>query len=154
MLTPMHPAFRSLLTLPLFLPLSACGSLAPAPATEPLLAITHVDVIPVHRPGILEDRTVLIRGDRIVSVSPSAGTDVPDSATLIDGQGRFLVPGLADMHEHLPRGGETWESSVADYFDHQLAAGVNDLQPYQHRQPGPRMGAQILEAGAFDPAAA
>ena len=52
------------------------------------------------RPGVLADHSVLISGDRIVSVAPAASIAIPSSARRVDGRGKFLVPGLADMHAH------------------------------------------------------
>ena len=72
--------------------------------------------------------TVLVEGERIVQVGPAAEVVVPSQATVVDGRGRFLIPGLADMHEHLPRGDTEWESSLDDYFDLHLAAGVTTLR--------------------------
>ncbi len=44
--------------------------------------------------------TVVIEGDRITRVGPAAGTKVPNGAQVIDGAGKFLIPGLWDMHIH------------------------------------------------------
>jgi imidazolonepropionase-like amidohydrolase len=50
---------------------------------------------------VLEHQTVLIRGDRIAALGPAASTRVPDGTTRIDGHGKWLMPGLVDMHVHL-----------------------------------------------------
>jgi imidazolonepropionase-like amidohydrolase len=74
------------------------------PAPTPVdadVAFTHVTVVPMTTPGELTDRTVLVKGDRIVAVGPSATTVPAARARVIDGTGRFLLPGLADMHAHL-----------------------------------------------------
>jgi hypothetical protein len=65
------------------------------------VAIVDATVIPMDREAVLEHHTVLVRGDRIVSIGPSADTRVPDGAVRIDGSGRYLLPGLADAHVHL-----------------------------------------------------
>ena len=70
--------------------------LAPASA----IVIEDVTVISMEREGALEHRTVVIDGDRIVAVAPAAEVDAPASARRIDGRGKFLLPGLADMHAH------------------------------------------------------
>jgi imidazolonepropionase-like amidohydrolase len=77
---------------------------APAPAAKPTLALTHVTVVPMDREGSLADQTVLVQGERIVAVGPAASTAVPADATVVDGTGRFLMPGLVDAHLHLPKG--------------------------------------------------
>ena len=66
-----------------------------------VLAITRVSVIPMNTDTILPDATVLVRDGRIVRVGPAARVAVPAGATVIDGRGRFVMPGLADMHVHL-----------------------------------------------------
>lgn len=76
---------------------------AVAGAAEPhgeVIAFGGVHVVPLDRPGVLEDRTVLIRGDRIAGIEPG-GTEVPDGARVIDARGKYLMPGLADMHVHV-----------------------------------------------------
>ena len=78
---------------------------APASAqkdTTRAFAFTNVTVIPMDRERTLADQTVIVRGDRIVSVGPAASARIPSGATRIDGRGRFLLPGLAEMHGHIP----------------------------------------------------
>lgn len=63
-------------------------------------AITQVTVVDVIGGRSVPDQTVLITGDRIDRVGPSAEILVPEGFRTIDGTGRFLIPGLADMHVH------------------------------------------------------
>ena len=69
-------------------------------------AITHVSVIPMTENTILENQTVLIRDGEIVHIGPANKTPVPATLETIDGTGRYLMPGLADMHTHLLCGSE------------------------------------------------
>jgi imidazolonepropionase-like amidohydrolase len=69
------------------------------------LAITHVSVADGTGTALQRDMTVLIRGTHIVAVGPSASTAVPADARVIDGSGRYLIPGLWDMHVHLTDAG-------------------------------------------------
>lgn len=71
-------------------------------ATGPVTAFVDVHVVPMDRERVLERQTVLIEGGRIVAMGPSAEVDVPEGAFRIEGTGRFLMPGLAEMHGHLP----------------------------------------------------
>jgi hypothetical protein len=75
--------------------------LAAVTPDAPVTAITHVTVIPMDRERELDDQTVLVHGDRIIVVGPAARTKVPKSAHIIDGTGKFLIPGLTDAHVHL-----------------------------------------------------
>ena len=65
------------------------------------LAITGATVVTMTSDSVLRDATVLVRGGRITAVGPSARVQVPAGARRIDGRGKFVVPGLADMHAHL-----------------------------------------------------
>ena len=48
-----------------------------------------------------EPVNVVIDGDRVAGVAPAAAMPVPPGATVIDARGRFLTPGLVDMHVHV-----------------------------------------------------
>jgi imidazolonepropionase-like amidohydrolase len=67
--------------------------------TEPI-AITHVTAIDVIDNRSRRDHTVLITGDRIERIAPSTEIAVPEGFREIDGTGRYLIPGLCDMHIH------------------------------------------------------
>jgi imidazolonepropionase-like amidohydrolase/Tol biopolymer transport system component len=54
--------------------------------------------------GIIDDATVLIRGDRIVAVGPRASVSVPAGAITVDVRGKTIIPGLVDAHAHGPQG--------------------------------------------------
>ena len=78
-------------------------SLAQQPDTgaNETLAIRHVSVLPMDAERVLEDQTVLIQGGRVRAVLPADEAQVPPGARLIEGRGKFLMPGLCDMHAHL-----------------------------------------------------
>ena len=65
-------------------------------------AFVDVHVVPMDRERVLENQTVLVDGDRITAVGPVADVDVPSGATRIAGRGRYLMPGITEMHGHLP----------------------------------------------------
>jgi len=67
---------------------------------QPAIAITHVSVIDVVSGATRSDNTVIVRGSRIAYAGPSASAEIPRGARLIDGRGKFLIPGLWDMHVH------------------------------------------------------
>ncbi len=66
-------------------------------------AFVGVTVIVTDPPEAPADQVVVVEGDRITAVGPSATTTaaIPAGADVIDGVGRYLTPGLADMHVHL-----------------------------------------------------
>ena len=65
-----------------------------------LAAITHVAVVDVERGTSRRDVTVVVSGQRITAVGPAASARVPVGARIIDGHGKWLIPGLWDMHVH------------------------------------------------------
>jgi imidazolonepropionase-like amidohydrolase len=70
------------------------------------LAITHVTVIDATGEPPRPDMTVLIGDHRIVGVGDSRSGSIPRNARVIDGSGKFLIPGLVDSHVHLTAAGE------------------------------------------------
>ncbi len=70
-------------------------------------AITHVNLVPMTEEIILEDQTILIEGSRIAAIGHTGETEIPKDATIIDGTGVYLMPGLADMHMHTTLAWET-----------------------------------------------
>jgi len=84
---------------------SVIGLLAAAPAAAQgagTYAIVNVTVVPMDRDGHLADQNVIVRDGAIVAMGPAARTPVPAGATRIEGRGRYLMPGLAEMHAHVP----------------------------------------------------
>lgn len=64
------------------------------------IAITNVTVIDATGAPAQPDMTVVVRGDRIATLGASRQVPVPRGATVVDGAGKFLIPGLSDMHVH------------------------------------------------------
>ncbi len=64
------------------------------------VALVGATVVPMDREGVLRDHSVIVRGDRIVLVAPAQTIDT-QGATVIDARGKWIVPGLADMHVHV-----------------------------------------------------
>lgn len=64
------------------------------------LAFTRVSVIDGSNPVERREQTVVIHGNRIADVVPARGWPVSHCARVVDGRGKFLIPGLWDMHVH------------------------------------------------------
>jgi imidazolonepropionase-like amidohydrolase len=64
------------------------------------IAITDVSVIDGRDSTIRTSQTVIVRGSRIASVGPAASARIPAGARVVNGRGKFLVPGFWDMHVH------------------------------------------------------
>jgi len=69
-------------------------------AGQQSVAITHVSVIDVVTGATNPNYTVLLNGNRIAYAGPAGSATLPRDARLIDGRGKFLIPGLWDMHVH------------------------------------------------------
>jgi imidazolonepropionase-like amidohydrolase len=87
--------------LPVVLPLLVTAPLAP-PAAPPI-AIVDVRLLPMDGSGPRDFQSVLIEGTRIRWVGPASDLAAPVGTLVVDGRGRTLMPGLADMHVHLNR---------------------------------------------------
>ncbi|MCH8121645.1 MAG: amidohydrolase family protein [Bacteroidetes bacterium] len=81
---------------------------APAPdhgkngEKKDVFAFVNVTVIPMTGERVLMNQTVVVEGDRIVAIGPVGDVHIPKSAMIIDGEGKFLIPGLSEMHGHIP----------------------------------------------------
>ena len=85
------------------------------PAQAQSLTFVHVNVVDVATGQIQPDRTVVIAGQRIARVSPSAKV-LPQAGRVVDATGQYLMPGLWDMHTHV-------------FFDGTAAAGTDLILP-------------------------
>lgn len=72
------------------------------PGEVQVVAFEGVNVVPMDEERILSDQTVVVRGDRIAEIGPVDEVTVPEEALRIEGNGAYLMPGLAEMHGHIP----------------------------------------------------
>src|SRR5688500_5426309 len=86
----------------LWIVLAMLPALPQVAVAPPAVALENVNLIPMTSERVLQRHTVLVRGDRIVEVGPAASIKVPDGTMRIDGRGKWLIPGLAEMHGHVP----------------------------------------------------
>lgn len=80
-------------------PLLAAVFLAASAVAQ--VAITNVSVIPMDSNQVLRNQTVVTNGDKIVAIGPSKSTRPPQGGRVINGRGKYLIPGLTDAHVHL-----------------------------------------------------
>ena len=112
------------------------------PAADPAalaLAIRNTSVWDNRAGSFLPSRTVLIRGHHVVRVEPAEEAELPPETQVLDGQGKFLIPGFIDAHVHLThvlyQAGMTADE-ILPYF---LANGVTSV-----RSTGDNVVAQSL----------
>ena len=91
---------------------------AGGPRAPRILAFTDVNVVPMERDTVLRHQTVLIEHGRIAAIGPATSLHPPSGALVVPGRGRWLMPGLIDMHVHLNR----------DDIPQYLAAGITTVR--------------------------
>ncbi len=89
-----------------------CSSMAQADMT----AFVNVNVVSMNDDSVLTEQTVLINGTVIEALGPVDDTPLPEGTTIIDGTDRYLMPGLAEMHAHIPPVGSPSFQRTMDLF--------------------------------------
>lgn len=92
----------ALSTLLVFSGLVLGGLAADSAVAQQAIAFRDVNVIPMDEERVLADQTVIVSDGRIMSIGAAAETAIPDDAEVVEGDGRYLLPGLAEMHAHVP----------------------------------------------------
>jgi imidazolonepropionase-like amidohydrolase len=148
------PAIRFLFVLAASVLLGSCSH-----PGQSALAITHVTLIDATGSAPQPDTTVLIADHRIASVGPAKTIRIPRDTQVFDGAGKFLIPGLADMHVHLTGSSEPAGSRefilpllIANGITTMRDMGgyLESLIPLRHDiEGGKRVGPQIFFAGPY-----
>lgn len=121
--------------------LAACASRLTTNTLGPVdVAITRVAVVDVERGRVVRDQDVLLHGDRIVYVGPTARRSLPSSARVVPGAGAYLMPGLWDMHAHLNIAGDPVRQELPLFIAH----GVTGIRVMS--SPTPRVGLDRFRA--------
>lgn len=129
--------------IPVLFALVASGS-ALADAT----AVINVNVIPMTSELVLRSRTVVVEDGIITAVGPVDSQPVPEQATVVDGTDRFLMPGLAEMHAHVPGAGSASLDRVLTLF---AANGVTTIRGMLGQPSHLALRQQLLDSEIFGP---
>lgn len=98
-----------------------------AAALAQTVAIRNVNVIPMDTERVLANQTVIIKDGLIAEIGPKV--KIPKGANVIDGTGKYLIPGLADMHTHLMSDDAEFPKSIAeDELKVMIANGVTTIR--------------------------
>ncbi len=134
------------MTLGLGLGMAACATSPATPAAsgeappvERVVAFVDVNVVPMDAEHLLAHQTVVVRGERIVALGPVDSTRVPRDAVRVEGQGRYLMPGLADMHLHLVPGTGEPEDPAGQVLALLVANGVTSARALGGPKDTPRL---------------
>ncbi|HEY8561130.1 MAG TPA: amidohydrolase family protein [Pyrinomonadaceae bacterium] len=91
------------------------------------VAFTNVNVVPMDKERVLRNQTVLVKNGVIAEIGAKA--KIPKDARVIDGKGKYLIPGLIDMHTHLLSDGDDYPDSIAeDELKVMVANGVTTIR--------------------------
>ncbi len=66
------------------------------------IVFQEVNVIPMDKEQILENQTVVVKNGKITAIGNTNSTKYSKDALIINGKGKYLMPGLAEMHAHVP----------------------------------------------------
>ncbi|HET6837526.1 MAG TPA: amidohydrolase family protein [Gemmatimonadales bacterium] len=100
---------------------------APSQTPDSIVAFVDVTVVPMDRERTIPHTTVVVQGDRILTIGPAAKVTPPTGAARVDGKGKFLLPGLAEMHAHIP-GGQVPDSVVERTLFLYVAGGITTIR--------------------------
>jgi imidazolonepropionase-like amidohydrolase len=127
---------------------------------QPALALTHVTVFDGTGRPLRKDQTVIIANKRITTVAPTASAKLPKAARVVDAHGKFLIPGLWDMHVHIAglNSDPAWSKQVL--LPLLLASGITGIRDmggdleallaWKHEiESGALLGPHIFAAGPF-----
>ncbi len=128
-------------------PLQALGTGAvPGQGAENSMVISNVAVFDARTRQHRRGQSVLVRGDRILAVGPAAGFAVPDGARVLDGTGKYLIPGLIDAHVHtthvLHAAGMTGDAVLPLYLQY----GVTSVRSTGDQLPAQRLLQRMSDA--------
>ncbi|MEZ5708534.1 MAG: amidohydrolase family protein [Blastomonas sp.] len=106
----------------LFLAAAIASSLGENAVARPAIVISDVQILDFsgEGPAVQPSMSVVIRDGLIEAIGPADAVAIPDGAEVIEGQGRYLMPGMADMHVHI------WdEASLGAYLAHGITTVRN-----------------------------
>ncbi len=93
------------------------------------VAFTNVNVIPMDKERVLANQTVVVKDGLITEVGDARKVKIPKDAVKIDGRGKYLIPGLVDMHAHMLSDDDQIPDSMAeDELKIMVANGVTTVR--------------------------
>jgi imidazolonepropionase-like amidohydrolase len=95
---------------------------------DKVTAFVGVNVVPMDTERVLPDQTVIVRDGVIRKIGDSKKVKVPEGAQIIDGKGKYLIPGLTDMHVHLMSDDGFPRELVGDELKIMIANGVTTIR--------------------------
>jgi cytosine/adenosine deaminase-related metal-dependent hydrolase len=105
------------------------STVSPPPAQPAgTVAFVGVNVIPMDQERVLENQTVLVAGGLVRQMGGPGEVEVPGDAEVVEARGLFLMPGLAEMHAHVPPGDRPAPGVLEDIMFLYLANGITTIR--------------------------
>jgi imidazolonepropionase-like amidohydrolase/Tol biopolymer transport system component len=80
------------------------GFKAESDAPEGTVALTGATIITMKGDEVVKEATIIVDRNRIVSIGPRERVTIPDGAKVVDVAGKYIMPGIIDVHAHGPAG--------------------------------------------------
>jgi imidazolonepropionase-like amidohydrolase len=120
------------------------GDLAVAAST----AFINVNVLPMTSEIVIKGQTVVVEQGRIVAIGNVDSVPVPEDAQVVDGTDRYLMPGLAEMHAHVP---DVDNPNLDRMFSLFAANGVTMIRGMLGRPSHLKLRQDLLDGNVFGP---
>lgn len=108
--------------------LAGSAAEVPVQAQAPAYAFVNVNVVPMDRERVLNGQTVVVQGSRIVAIGPAGSVTIPAGAVRIDAAGKYLMPGLAEMHAHITPGTQVTDQQLEQLLELFAINGITTVR--------------------------
>lgn len=92
------------------------------------IAFVNANLLPMTGAGLLSGQTLLIKNGKIDAVGLAGDIEVPTGTRVIDAAGKYIMPGLAEMHAHIPVPQEGDDALVRETLFLYLSRGVTTIR--------------------------
>lgn len=128
-----------------------CLSVMAAYPQNPVTAFVGVNVVPMDSERILANQTVIVRNGVVAEMGDTKKVKVPKGANRIDGKGKYLIPGLTDMHVHLMSDDDFPRELAGDELRIMVANGVTTIRIMNGMPEHLEMRARAAKGEAISP---
>ena len=124
------------------------GAMAAHAAVADTTVFINVNVIPMTSEAVVGAQTVIVKDGIIETIGDVEAVPVPEEAIVVDGTDRYLMPGLAEMHAHVPAAGS---ADLDRYFALFVANGVTTVRGMLGQRSHLQLRDDLLSGKAFGP---
>lgn len=111
-------------------------------------AFVNINVVPMSTETVVAAQTVLVRDGVVASIGPVDAVPIPKDARVVDGTDRYLMPGLAEMHAHVPDAGSP---NIDRNFTLYVANGVTTIRGMLGHESHLALRRDLEEGTVFGP---